>query len=61
MSRETIAKITDEIVADMAARQMWPLDAGLPVMLINVIIVNVRDAQVAKWPVYIAIGVNLAG
>ena len=61
VSRDTISKTTDEILADMAAWQMWPLDAGYPVLLIDAIIVKVRDAQVANRPVYVAIGVNLAG
>ena len=61
VSRETISKITDEIVADMAAWQNRPLDAVYPVLLIDAITVKVRDAQVANRPVYVAIGVDLAG
>ena len=61
VSRETISKITDEIVADMAVWQNRPLDAVYPVLLIDAIVVKVRDAQVANRPVYVAIGVNLAG
>ena len=61
VSRETISKITDEIVSDMAAWQNRPLDAVYPVLLIDAIVVKVRDAQVANRPVYVAIGVDLAG
>jgi len=61
VSRETISKITDEIVADMAAWQNRPLDAIYPVLLIDAITVKVRGAQVANRPVYVAIGVNIAG
>ena len=61
VSRETISKITDEIVADPAAWQNRPLDAVYPVLLIDAIIVKVRDAQVANRPTYVAIGVDLAG
>ena len=61
VSRETISKITDEIVADMAVWQNRPLDAIYPVLLIDAIVVKVRDAQVANRPVYAAIGVNMAG
>ena len=61
VSRETISKITDEIVADMAAWQNRPLDAVYPVLLIDAIVVKVRGAQVANRPVYVAIGVNIAG
>ena len=61
VSRETISKITDEIVSDMAVWQNRPLDAVYPVLLIDAIVVKVRDAQVANRPVYVAIGVDLAG
>ncbi len=61
VSRETISKITDEIVADMAVWQNRPLDAVYPVLLIDAIVIKVRDSQVANRPVYVAIGVNLAG
>ena len=61
VSRETISKITDEIVADMAVWQNRPLDAVYPVLLIDAIVVKVRGAQVANRPVYVAIGVNIAG
>ena len=61
VSRETISKITDEIVADMTAWQNRPLDAVYPVLLIDAITVKVRGAQVANRPVYVAIGVNIAG
>ena len=45
VSRETISKITDEIVADMTAWQNRPLDAVYPVLLIDAITVKVRGAQ----------------
>ena len=61
VSRETISKITDEIVADMTAWQNRPLDVIYPVLLIDAIVVKVRGAQVANRPVYVAIGVNIAG
>ncbi len=61
VSRETISKITDEIVSDMAVWQNRPLDAVYPVLLIDAIVVKVRDSQVANRPVYVAIGVDLGG
>ncbi len=61
VSRETISKITDEIVSDMVAWQNRPLDGVYPVLLIDAIVIKVRDAQVANRPVYVAIGVNLDG
>ena len=61
VSRETISKITDEIVEDLTAWQNRPLDPVYPVLLIDAIVIKVRDAQVANRPVYVAIGVNLQG
>jgi len=45
----------------MAAWQNRPLDRLYPVLLIDAIMIKVRDAQVANRPVYVAIGVNLDG
>jgi putative transposase len=61
ISRETISKITDAIVEDMVAWQNRPLDRIYPVLLIDAIVIKVRDAQVANRPVYVAIGVNMDG
>ncbi len=61
VSRETISKITDQVLPDMAAWQSRPLDRVYPVLLIDAIVVKVRDTQVANRPVYVAIGVNLDG
>jgi putative transposase len=61
ISRETISKITDAIVAEMVAWQNRPLDPIYPVVLIDAIVIKVRDSQVANRPVYVAIGVNLDG
>ena len=44
ISRETISKITDAIVEDMVAWQNRPLDRLYPVMLIDAIVVKIRDA-----------------
>ncbi len=54
-------RVTDAIVADMEAWQTRPLDPIYAVMLIDAIVVKVRDTQVANRPVYVAIGVNLDG
>lgn len=61
ISRETISKITDRIVDDMVTWQNRPLDRMYPVLLIDAIVIKVRDAQVANRPVYVAIGVNMDG
>ena len=61
LSRETISKITDAVVEDMNAWQSRPLEPLYPVVLIDAIVIKVRDTQVANRPVYVAIGVNLDG
>lgn len=61
VSRETISKITDEILEDMTAWQNRPLDSCYAVVLIDAIVIKVRDTQVANRPVYVAIGVDLQG
>jgi putative transposase len=61
MSLETISKITDAIVTERISWQNRPLDRVYAVMLIDAIVIKVRDAQVANRPVYVAIGVNIDG
>lgn len=61
VSRETISKITDAVLPDMLAWQSRPLDRVYPVVLIDAIVIKVRDSQVANRPVYVVIGVNLEG
>lgn len=61
ISRDTISRITDAIVPDMLAWQSRPLDAIYAVLLIDCLVVKVRDAQVANRAVYTVIGVNLDG
>lgn len=45
ISRETISKITDQIVEDMASWLRRPLDGLYPVLLIDAIMIKVRDSQ----------------
>jgi transposase-like protein len=61
ISRDTISRITDAIVEDMTAWQHRPLDRVYPVILIDAIVVKIRDGQVANRPVYVAMGINLDG
>jgi len=61
VSRDTISKITDAVLPDMTAWQNRPLDGCYPVLLIDAIVIKVRDTQVANRPVYVAIGVNIDG
>jgi transposase-like protein len=61
VSRDTISRITDAIVEDMVAWQNRPLNAVYPVVMIDAIVVKIRDGQVANRPVYVAMGINLDG
>jgi transposase-like protein len=61
VSRETISKITDRVLDDLAGWQNRPLDRVYPVVFIDAIVVKIRDGQVANRPVYTAIGVTVDG
>jgi len=61
VSRETISKITDRVLDDLAEWQNRPLDRVYPVIFIDAIVVKIRDGQVANRPVYTAIGVTVDG
>lgn len=61
VSRETISKITDKVIAEMTEWSVRPLDSVYPVMFIDAIHVKIRDGQVANRPIYVAIGVTTAG
>jgi len=61
ISRDTISRITDAVVEDLVAWQNRPLDRVYPVILIDAIVVKIRDGQVANRPVYVVMGVNLDG
>jgi len=61
VSRETISKITDAVLEEMAAWLVRPLDRVYPVIFIDAIHVKVRDGQVANRAFYCAIGVTTEG
>ncbi|MBT5555122.1 MAG: IS256 family transposase [Ilumatobacter sp.] len=61
ISRETISKITDRVLDEMADWQNRPLDRVYPVIFIDALVVKIRDGQVANRPVYAAIGVTVDG
>lgn len=61
VSRELISKITDKVVEEMNEWQSRPLERIYPIILIDAIHVKIRDGQVANRPVYVVIGVTLAG
>jgi putative transposase len=61
VSREMISKITDKVIGEMNAWQTRPLDRVYPVVLIDAIHVKIREGVVANRPIYVAVGINLAG
>ena len=61
VSKETISRITDRVLAEMADWATRPLDAIYAAVFIDAIVVKVRDGQVTNRPFYAAIGVTLDG
>ncbi len=61
VSKETVSRITDTVVAEMAEWQSRPLDEVYAAVFIDAIVVKVRDGQVSNRAFYAAIGVTLEG
>jgi len=61
VSKETISRITDKVVEEMQDWAVRPLDEVYAAIFVDVIVVKVRDGQVANRPFYAAIGVSLDG
>ena len=61
VSKDTITRITDTVVAEMADWQNRPLDRVYPVLFVDVIFVKIRDGQVANRPIYVVVGVTVEG
>jgi transposase-like protein len=61
ISADTISRITDAVLDDLQVWQHRPLDRVYPVILIDAIVVKIRDGQVANRPIYVAMGINLDG
>lgn len=62
VSRELVSKVTDAVVEQMIEWQHRPLDArSTRVVLIDAIVLKIRDGQVANRPIYVAMGINLDG
>ena len=61
VSRELVSKVTDAVNEDLAAWRNRPLDRVYAVVFIDAIVVKIREGQVANRPVYVAVGINLAG
>lgn len=61
VSKDTVSRITDKVVAEMAEWSARPLEKVYAAVFIDAIHVKVRDGQVGNRPIYAAIGVDLAG
>jgi putative transposase len=61
VSKETVSKITDKVVEEMTTWANRPLDTVYPVIFVDAIMVKVRDGQVRNKPIYVVIGVTVAG
>ena len=61
LSKDSISRITDQVLAEMAEWCARPLDAVYPVVFIDAIVVKIRDGQVTNRPIYVAVGVSVNG
>src|SRR3954471_11713816 len=61
VGKDTISRITEQVVTEMTDWQSRPLDRVYPVLFIDAIMVKVRDGQVVNKPIYVAIGVTVNG
>lgn len=61
ISKDTVSRITDKVLEEMAAWSSRPLQPVYAAIFIDAIYVKVRDGQVGNQPFYAAIGVDLGG
>jgi transposase-like protein len=61
VSKDTISRITDAVVEELAAWQSRPLDRVYAVVFIDAIHVKIRDGKVVNRPVYTVVGVTVNG
>jgi putative transposase len=61
VSKETVSRITEKVVAEMNEWASRPLDSVYVAVFIDAVVVKVRDGQVANRPIYAAIGVTVDG
>nr|WP_226931576.1 MULTISPECIES: IS256 family transposase [Parafrankia] len=61
VSKDTISRITDKVVAEMTEWRNRPLDRVYPVIFVDAVVVKVRDGQVANRPFYAVVGVTVHG
>ena len=61
VSKDTISKITDKVIAEMGEWSARPLEKIYAAIFVDAIHVKIRYGQVGNRPIYAAIGVDLAG
>ena len=61
VSKDTISRITEKIVGELAEWSSRPLDPVHPVIFVDAIVVKVRDGQVRNTPFYVVMGVTMNG
>lgn len=61
VSRDLISRATHQVSAELEAWRNRPLDRVYAVVMIDAIVVKIRDGAVANRPVYVAVGINLEG
>lgn len=61
VSRDLVSRVTDAVIEDMQQWQSRPLDSCYPVVLIDAIVLKIRDGQVRNRPVYVAMGITVDG
>jgi transposase-like protein len=61
VSRGLVSAVTEKVVAERKDWQARPLDPVYPVIIIDAIVLKVREGTAANRPVYVAMGVNLEG
>jgi transposase-like protein len=59
LSRELVSKVTDAVLGEMNAWQSRPLDPVYPMILIEAIVLKVREGTVANRPMYVAMGITI--
>lgn len=61
VSKDLVSRVTSQVLADMRSWSTRPLDALYPVILIDAIVLKIRQGAVANRPVYVAIGITVDG
>ena len=62
VGRDTISRVTDAVLEDVAAWRTRPLEAVYPIVYFDALMVKVReDRSVRNRACYLAVGVNLEG